>query len=76
MKKGSSYIIQAIAANNKLARVIFYAKERMERKYKLKAIKTYFPSLIRKCNTWRCGCLAGTLGAYGKGIQAFESGRA
>ncbi len=28
------------------------------------------PSSIRKCNTWRGGILAGTLGVYGKRIQA------
>jgi len=32
-----------------------------------------FPSSMRKCNTWRKGLMAGTLGGYGKKIQAHES---
>ena len=31
------------------------------------------PSSMRKCNTWRKGLMAGTLGGYGKKIQAHES---
>ncbi len=37
-----------------------------------KAFEKGFPSSIRKCNTWRSGCLAGTLGGYGKRIQASQ----
>jgi peptidoglycan/LPS O-acetylase OafA/YrhL len=32
-----------------------------------------FPSSMRKCNTWRNGLMAGTLGGYGKRIQAHQS---
>jgi hypothetical protein len=31
------------------------------------------PSSMRKCNTWRNGLMAGTLGGYGKRIQAHQS---
>lgn len=34
------------------------------------------PGSMRKCNTWRGGLLAGTLGGHGKIIQASQSGRA
>jgi len=33
----------------------------------------HVPSSMRKCNTWRKGLMAGTLGGYGKKIQAHES---
>jgi hypothetical protein len=31
------------------------------------------PSSMRKCNTWRNGLMAGTLGGYGKKIQAHQT---
>jgi hypothetical protein len=30
------------------------------------------PSSMRKCNTWRNSLIAGTLGGYGKRIQAHQ----
>jgi putative membrane protein len=31
-----------------------------------------YPSSMRKCNTWRNSLIAGTLGGYGKRIQAHQ----
>lgn len=38
----------------------------------LAAIILISPSSMRKCNTWRNSLIAGTLGGYGKRIQAHQ----
>ena len=62
--------ILAISLITALSFEIGFMKE--HREYTLSALFSD-PSSIRKCNTWRSGTLAGTLGGYGKRIQAFES---
>ena len=60
-----------LATVNDVANVLKVKKSTLYAWVNQGAIPSYkLPGSIRKCNTWRDWLLAGTLGGYGKSIQA------